>query len=158
LAHHARLLFAAIDRRTPERLVIDLRRNGGGNYTLVRTHLIAEIQRRPASNTYGRLFVLTGRGTFSAAMTNVTDFRRETDAIIVGEPPGARPHGYQENDWLTLPHSRLQASVACRHYKFTDDDVPAVLPDQLIPPNWADYNVGRDSVLEWVLAYRANAE
>jgi hypothetical protein len=153
LAHRAPLLFSAIDRHTPKHLVIDMRQNGGGNYTLVRSHLIAEIQSRPHLNRYGHLFVLTGRATFSAAMTNVTDFRRETDAIIVGEPPGARPQGYQENYWLRLPHSGLQASVACRHYKFTDENVPAILLDQLIHPNWADYKVGRDTVLEWVLAY-----
>lgn len=153
LEHHARDLFTGIDSHAPTRLVIDMRQNGGGNYTLARTYLIEEIQNRPAFNSHGCLFVLTGRATFSAAMTNVTDFRRETDAIIVGEPPGARPQGYQENYWLVLPHSHLRASVACRHYKFTDQDVPAILPDQQILPIWAEYKAGRDPVLEWVLAY-----
>jgi hypothetical protein len=158
LAHHAPLLFTAIDSHTPQHLVIDMRQNGGGNYTLARSYLIAEIQSRPHLNSYGCLFVLTGRATFSAAMTNVTDFRRETDVIIAGEPTGARPQGYQENYWLRLPHSGLQASVACRRYKFTDEDVPAVLPDQQIHPNWADYKVGRDTVLEWVLAYAQTSQ
>jgi hypothetical protein len=153
LAEHAHMLFDAVDRNSPARLVVDMRQNGGGNYTLPRTHIIEEIQKRPQLNTYGRLFVITGRATFSAAMTNTTDFRRETDAIIVGEPPGARPQGYQENYWLTLPNSGIRASVACRHYRFTDDDVPAVPLDRHIPPRWADYVVGRDPVLEWVLAF-----
>jgi hypothetical protein len=87
-------------------------------------------------------------------MTNATDFRRETDAILVGEPTGARPKGYQENHWLTLPNSGLQLSLASRYYKFQDADTPAVMPDHRIEPNWTDYKTGNDPVMEWILSYR----
>jgi hypothetical protein len=40
--------------------------------------------------------VIIGGRTFSAAMTNAIDFRKETKAILVGEPAGERPNGYQE--------------------------------------------------------------
>ena len=152
VAQHARTLWAFIDAQMPTQLVIDLRQNGGGNYTLGRSHVVYEIQKRSALNQSGRLFVVIGRGTFSAAMTNATDFRRETDAILVGEPTGARPRGYQENYWLTLPHFGVRASLASQYYKFQDVDTPAVMPDQLIGPNWIDYQAGRDPVLEWIVA------
>lgn len=153
LAAHAQELFEAVDNHAPKRLVIDMRFNGGGNYTLTRNYLIPEIQNRPMLNTFGHLFILIGRGTFSAAMTNATDFRRETEALLVGEPTGARPNGYQENSWVTLPHSGLQLSIACRRYRFVDTDVEAVLPDILIQTSWLDYQAGRDPALEWVLSY-----
>jgi len=77
LEQHTRRLWAFVDQYMPKRLVIDLRHNGGGNYTLARNYVIYELQRRPWLNTMGCLFVIIGRGTFSAAMTTATDFRRE---------------------------------------------------------------------------------
>ena len=153
LEQHARRLWAFVDQQMPKRLIIDLRHNGGGNYTLARSHLIYEIQKRPALNSTGYLFVIIGRGTFSAAMTNATDFRRETDAILVGEPTGARPSGYQENHWLTLPHSGLQVSVASRYYRFQDAATPAVMPDQRVEQTWTDYLAGHDVAIAWIVSH-----
>src|SRR5207248_1305102 len=98
-------------------------------------------------------FVITGRTTFSAGMTNVTDFRRETEAILVGEPTGARPNGYQENHWFTLPSSKLRASCATLRYRFQpEEDTPAVFPDQRIDPQWQSFGAGKDAALAWALA------
>jgi hypothetical protein len=152
LEQHAHKLWEFIDHHMPKRLIIDLRQNGGGNYTLGRSHLMYELQKRTTLNRAGCLFVIIGRGTFSAAMTNATDFRRETDAILLGEPTGARPKGYQENHWLTLPNSGLHISIASRYYKFQDADTPAVMPDHIIEPSWARYKEGRDPVIEWILS------
>jgi C-terminal processing protease CtpA/Prc len=152
LEQHAHKLWEFIDLHMPKCLIIDMRQNGGGNHTLARSQIIYEVQKRPALNSTGCLFVIIGRGTFSAAMTNATDFRRETDAILVGEPTGARPKGYQENHWLTLPHSGLHVSIASRYYKFQDIDTPAVIPDPIVEIDWTDYEAGRDSVIEWILS------
>lgn len=140
--------------RATQRLIIDMRENGGGNYTLVREHLLYKLQMLPTINRLGGLYIITGRGTFSAAMTNVTDFRRETDAILVGEPTGARPNGYQELGGFTLPHSGLKVSCSILHYRFQPerDDVLAVMPDRRIDPDWNLYKAGRDPVLEWIRA------
>jgi hypothetical protein len=88
-------------------------------------------------------------------MTNVTDFRRETEAILVGEPTGARPNGYQENHWFTLPSSKLRASCATLKYRFQpDQDTQAVFPDQRIDPDWLSFRAGEDAALTWILAQR----
>jgi C-terminal processing protease CtpA/Prc len=145
-------LWGFVGEHKPKRLVIDMRQNGGGNYTKVRDYLIARFQFMPELNQTGRLYILIGRGTYSAAMTNATDFRRETDAILVGEPTGARPNGYQELSQFTLPHSKLQVCCSIRRYRFQDKDTPAVMPDVQIDPDWSAYKAGRDPVLEWVLA------
>ncbi len=50
---------------------------------------------------------------------------------MVGESPGARPHGHQENAWVTLSHSQLYFSVACRRYRFADTTGDAVWPSSL---------------------------
>jgi hypothetical protein len=53
---------------------------------------------------------------------------------------------------MTLPNSRVVVSYSTRYYQFVDEDVPAVVPDQRIDPTWADFEAGRDPVLDWVLA------
>ena len=108
LAEDARKMFDFMDANPHvTRLVIDLRQNGGGDFTKVRRSMLPGIKQRTKINTKGRLFVLIGRRTFSAAMANAVDFRKETDAILVGEPIGERPNSYSENDEMTLPNSRL---------------------------------------------------
>lgn len=152
LEQHAHRLWDFVDDHMPQRLIIDMRQNGGGNYTLGRNYLVYEVQKRPTLNSTGCLFIIIGRGTFSAAMTNAMDFRRETDATLIGEPTGARPKGYQENYWLTLPNSGLHVSLASRYYKFQDLDTPAVMPEHLVEIFWTDYKAGRDSVVAWILS------
>jgi Peptidase family S41 len=150
LARKADALFAYLNKDMPDRLVIDMRQNGGGNYILARAYLIPLIQ-NSALNRAGRLFVLVGRRTFSAAMVTALDFRRETEALLVGEPVGARPNSYQELQTFDLPNSKLRVACAVRRYRFADDDVDAVRPDVVAPPTWSAYATGQDDALEAAL-------
>ncbi|HEY0405519.1 MAG TPA: hypothetical protein VGC89_07310 [Pyrinomonadaceae bacterium] len=145
-------LFTFIDSHPVRRLVVDLRQNGGGDYTRGRDYIIPEVKKRDAINRRGHLFVITGRWTFSAGMVNATDFRKETNAILVGEPTGARPNNYQENRDFILPNSRLNVWVSTRLEKFQEQDTPAVMPDKRIDPDWPSYRAGRDPVMEWILS------
>ena len=152
LNENVRKLFQFVDGNSTKRLVVDMRQNGGGDFTKVRSSLLPAIKQRPAINQKGQLFVIIGRRTFSAAMTNAIDFRKETNAILVGEPAGERPNSYQENDEMKLPNSGLVVSYSTRYYKFLDEDAPAVLPDKRIDPNWLDFKAGRDPVMDWILS------
>lgn len=154
LEEHVKPLFAFLDQHPATRLIIDMRQNGGGDFTLVRAYLIPGIKQRPAINRRGHLFVITGRRTFSAAMSNTADFRQRTNALLVGEPPGERPNSYQERRQMLLPHSNLMVSYSVEYYKFLNRDVPAILPDKRIDPDWNSYRAGEDPVLNWILAYR----
>lgn len=152
LGENARKFFQFLDSNPTKRLVIDLRQNGGGDFFEGSKHLIQPLKQRPALNQKGRLFVIIGRQTYSAAMVNAIDFRKETNAILVGEPIGERPNSYSENDEMTLPNSRVVVSYSTKYYKFLDEDVPAVMPDKRIDPTWTDFKAGRDPVMEWILA------
>jgi hypothetical protein len=154
LGENARKLFQFIDSNPTRRLVIDMRQNGGGDFTKVRSSLLPAIKQRPTINQKGHLFVVTGRRTFSAAMTNAIDFRKETNAILVGEPPGERPNSYQENDEMKLPNSGLVVSYSTKYYKFLDEDAPVVMPDKRIDPNWLDFKAGHDPVMDWILSQK----
>jgi hypothetical protein len=145
-------LFAFVDSHPISRLVVDLRQNGGGDFTRGREYIINEIKKRASINRRGHLFVITGRWTYSAGMANAADFRKETTALLVGEPTGGRPNGYQENREFMLPNSHLRVWVSTEFYKFQDVDTPGVMPDKRIDPDWASYRAGRDPVMEWILS------
>lgn len=146
-------LWEFLAKHPAKRLIIDMRWNEGGDYTKGRQYLIYKVVFMPALNRVGHLYVVTGRGTFSAGMTNVTDFRRETEATLVGEPTGARPNGYQENHLSTLPLSKLRLSCAMLKYRFQpESDTDAVFPDERIDPNWRLFSSGEDAALRWILA------
>jgi hypothetical protein len=152
LSENAAHLFDYIDHHVVDRLVIDLRGNSGGDYLMGYTYLVRPIVHRPSLNKRGALFVITGRYTFSAAMNNSAQFRTETRAILVGEPPGEMPNSYQERKSFRLPRSHLVVNYSSQYYRFLPQDVPALIPDVEIDPTWTAYQAGRDSVLEWIIA------
>ena len=147
--------FQEMDAATIDRLVIDLRWNGGGDFTRGREFVLDEIRKRERWLKPRAFYVLIGRQTFSAAMVNTVDFKRAAGAVLVGEPTGARPNSYSETGFFRLPNSGIPATVSICRYEAWPEDVPGVPPDHSIPPRWADYRDGRDAALEWVLAQPA---
>ncbi len=148
-------LLKLIDASPPKRLVIDVRQNTGGDFNKGR-YLLSGLKKRDAFRNRGSVYVITGRATQSAAMVNALDFRKELNAVLVGEPTGGRPNSYSENDAFRLPNSNLEVSYSTRYYKFQDTETPAVMPDKIIEPSWDSYPSGRDIVMEWILAQPLN--
>lgn len=155
---NAKILLSFLKSRNPQRLVLDLRRNGGGDFTKARKYLIPDLKQQPSLMEPGHLFVIIGRGTFSAAMVNALDLRRELRAMLVGEPTGGRPNSYSEHGEFKLPNSRLLVSYSTRYYKFQEEDTESVIPDKEINVTWEDYQAGRDTVLDWILNYKPDPQ
>lgn len=153
LAQRAKGLFELIQQQHPDKLVIDMRLNGGGDYTQGLKYLIHPIQKLPEINRKGHLFVLIGAKTFSAAMSNATHFRYQTKAILVGQQIGEKPNSYQEGRGMTLPNSHWSVRYSVKFYRFVKGGENVIRPDYEIVPSWNDYRSGRDPVLDWVLAY-----
>jgi hypothetical protein len=148
----ASALARLLDESHARRLVIDLRRNEGGDLDRFRQLLLPIIKARAAINRKGGLFVITGPGTFSAAAVNALDLRNEANAILVGLPTGIRPNHYGEHAEFRLPNSGFRISYSTQYHRFGNDADSAVVPDQQIEPTWADFRAGRDPVMDWILA------
>jgi hypothetical protein len=146
-------LLTLIGRVRPEKVVIDMRQNGGGDFELGLRYLIEPLGRTPYINRRGRLFVAIGRNTFSAGMANAAQFRTRTKAILVGETIGEKPNSYQEPRELLLPNSHLKMRFSTRYYRFVEQGPNAVEPDYHVVPTWVEYRAGHDPVLELVLRY-----
>src|SRR4030095_5511352 len=153
LRKNGKKLFDVVEEKKATRMIVDMRQNGGGDFKKGRRQLISKIENNSTINQKDHLFVITGRRTFSAAMVNSIDFKKRTNAIIIGEPPGEKPNSYSENDEMKLPNSGLVISYSTRYYQFLDEDVDHFEPDVRIDPDWKVHLEGRDGVMGWIVDY-----
>ena len=100
LADFAQEIVRTFEERKLERVIVDVRSNGGGNNTTF-PPLIHALQSTSIDRP-GVLYGLIGRATFSAAGNFVTVLQRDTKAILVGEPTGGAPNQYGGRE--TVPH------------------------------------------------------
>jgi hypothetical protein len=157
LGKHSKVLFALIKQQHADKVVIDMRLNGGGDYNVGLKYLVHPLRTLPDMNRKGHLFVLIGPNTFSAAMSNSAHFRYQTNAILVGQQIGEKPNSYQEARQMKLPNSHWTVRYSVKFYQFVDTGENVIRPDQEIIPSWEDYRSGRDPVLQWVLNYNAES-
>jgi len=155
----------------PCNIVLDMRFNSGGDYTKVArfaSHLPDFVPPR------GRIYLLTGAQTFSAAITATAFVKQAAGprAIILGEPVGDRLTFYGEGNSGCLPHDDL-----CLHYatgmhdyahRCNDWDrcfwlnwlfpvqVESLAPDETIEMTFTDYKMRRDPVLDRAIALAAD--
>ena len=157
LGKHSKVLFALIKQQQPDKVVIDMRLNGGGDYKVGLKYLVHPLGKIPDINRKGHLFVLIGPNTFSAAMSNSAHFRYQTNAILVGQQIGEKPDSYQEAREMKLPNSHWTVRYSVKFYRFVATGENLIRPDQEIIPSWEDYRSARDPVLQWVLIYKAGS-
>jgi len=148
-------LFEFIDGHDVDKLVIDLRWNNGGNTYLVPPLIHAVVANRKIKRE-GGLFVIVGRRTFSAAGNAATFLQRETNAIFVGEPTGTKPNSLGDEVYMTLPYSKLTASIADVYWEssWPQDFRKWIAPQIYVEPSFAAYGTKHDAALEAILGLR----
>ena len=146
-------VFALAARNDVERFVLDIRLNGGGNNFLARPIWYGLVGNKQL-NQLGKLYVIIGRGTFSAAQNLATILDEHTEAVFVGEPTGGRPNHYGDARSVTLPNSGLRVSISTLYWQdaMPWDDRAWVAPEIAADLTSADYARNRDLVLETILA------
>jgi len=135
-----------------DRLVIDLRRNGGGDNTNLRPLLIAVARSR--FNHRGHLYVLIGPTTFSAAQNFTSRLEGATEAIFVGQPTGSNVNFYGDPIAFDLPNSHITVKMSRLWWQDKDptDTRTATFPE--IAPQLDTFNdaaAGKDAALHYAL-------
>jgi tetratricopeptide (TPR) repeat protein len=133
-----------------DRVVIDLRFNEGGNESLV-NGIVREFEKMGDRIGKGKLFIITGRNTFSAACAFIGKMLKATPAVTVGDIAGplnscADPIGF------ILPHSQVLLNVS---RAFFQDGAPwdtrgCYFPDYYVPVLSKDTFAVFDPVLHLV--------
>ena len=129
------------------RVVVDLRHNGGGDNTTY-WPLLTFLQSEEV-NQAGRLYVITGRNTFSAAANFAAELERSTRATFVGEPMGGSPNLYGDTRTASLPNSKIEVWVSARYWQKSapDDTRRSIDPGRPALLSSADWFAGRDPAL-----------
>ncbi|MBC8066203.1 MAG: hypothetical protein H7Y17_15330 [Chlorobia bacterium] len=147
-------LLDFIDKSDVERLIVDVRWNGGGNSFLNQPIVNGIIGCRKV-NKRGSLFVITGRQMFSAAQNFTTDLERALDPIFVGEPTGSSPNFVGESVRFALPYSKMEGSISDLYWQrsWPMDHRNWIAPDLPAAPSVELFKVNRDPAMEAILAY-----
>jgi len=155
LAEFSRRLLEHVADHDIDRLVIDVRANGGGNTFLEMPFLHGLVASRKV-NRRGRLFVIIGRATFSAAQNFATLVQRHTEAVFVGEPTGSSPTFVGESVEFRLPYSGLRANVSDLLWQssWPMDYRTWIAPTLYAPPTFKAFAANRDPAMEAILACR----
>lgn len=149
-------VFDFIGENDVDKLVLDVRLNGGGNNFNNKT-VVTGIIETEKINQVGKFFVIIGRRTFSAAQNLINELDNYTNAIFVGEPSGENINFYGDNRTVTLPNSQLQARLSWAwwqdkpQWKNADWTAPHVAVDM----SFAEYSSNQDPVLEQALQFTA---
>lgn len=134
------------------RVIVDVRLNGGGDNTTYGP--LTSLLRSPAVNRRGRLYLLIGRATFSAAGNFSAEVDRDTRAILVGEATGGGVETYGDTFPVLLPTVGWYVHIAARYHERKNgrsDRRLAVEPNVRVDLTSAQYFAGRDPVLERAL-------
>lgn len=139
-------------RRTePSKVIVDLRHNPGGDNFTYDALLDALSSGRLSQET--DIYVLLGRGTFSAAGHFLVDLMDRVDVTLVGERSGFAPNQFGDPSSEMLEASGFKINAGSVEWiKTSRDDLRLWLePDVPVTVDAADYFAGRDPVLEAAL-------
>ena len=132
-------------------IIIYLRDNTGGNFYIGLT-LIKALSYIDIVDWKEGVYVLSGRKTYSAGMSNTAQSQELLNAKVVGEPTGANPNDFQDASRFRLPNSNWDVQYSKRKYRFHDTVTDGVIPDIYIEPKWEVISSQKDAPLNWVLS------
>jgi len=134
------------------RVIVDVRLNGGGDNTTYGS-LLALIASKQV-NRRGKLSLLVGRATFSAAANFAAEIDRDTRATTMGEPTGGGVETYGDTVPTLLPTLGWYVYIAARYHERKNgpgDRRLAIEPDVRVDLTSAQYFAGRDPVRDRAL-------
>ena len=104
-------VFDAVEQQDVDKLIIDVRLNGGGNNYLNKSIITGVIETEKI-NKIGKLFVIIGRRTFSACQNLVNELDNYTNVIFVGEPTAENINFWGDSRPVKLPNSGIDISLS----------------------------------------------
>lgn len=143
-----------IEKNDVEKLVLDVRMNGGGNNTLNKP-IITGIIGLKKINQKGKFFCITGRRTFSACQNLVNELEKFTEVTFVGEPTAENVNFYGDTKTETLPNTKIRVFCSWLWWQNSDprDKRKATQPHLSVDMTFAEYANNIDPVMNVITNY-----
>jgi hypothetical protein len=150
-------VFNFIDSNEVDKLVLDVRLNGGGNNFNNKT-LVTKVISSEKINQIGKFYVIIGRRTFSACQNLINEFDNYTNVIFVGEPSGENVNFYGDNRTVNLPNSKIpiRLSWAWWQDKPQWQNADWTAPHLAVDLSFAQYQNNQDPILETALDFESS--
>lgn len=140
-----------LEKHTYTKVIVDLRDNKGGNYTLFPPviQMLTDLKEKQ----HFKLYALISEDTFSSGVIHAAQLQHDAGAILIGAPTSGNVYFYGNTDnAVELPHSKLAIIYSTEYAK----DVPgykadALYPDIEITHTINDYVSGIDKDVELIL-------
>lgn len=147
-------VFEFIEKNDVQRLVLDVRLNGGGN-NYKNKPIVTGIIKSTKINVPGKLFVIIGRRTFSACQNLVNELSNYTNALFVGEPTSENINFYGDNHRVDLPKTKIPIflSFAWWQDKPQWENADWLGPHLAVEMSFEDYRLNKDPVLDACLNF-----
>jgi hypothetical protein len=147
-------VFDFIDKNEVEKLILDVRLNGGGN-NYKNKPIVTGVIANKKINQPGKFMVILGRRTFSACQNLVNELHTYTNAVFIGEPTAENINFYGDNHAVTLPNTQMKAylSFAWWQDKPQWENKPALYPQLATGLTFEQYRTNQDPALEAALQY-----
>lgn len=166
--------FGQIDQKRINNLIIDLRKNNGGD-PFCAAHLFSYLIPKPVpyfSKPYGRyarlaepipikekcfkrdLFILIDGGGASTTGHLLGLLKYHKIGTLIGEETGATFTCHDAHRSFVLRHTRFQVGIATETFASAVQDLPkdrGILPDSIVYQTPEDLADGKDTVLEYAL-------
>lgn len=144
-------LKETIETRHPQKIIIDLRDNGGGHASLLVP--FTDYLNRSDLNRKGGIYVLVGRKTFSAAILNSVYLRNQTYAQLVGEETSGDVAHFGFIKFFTLSETKLKVSYSTQYVETNESYEGSLRPDVIVSELFDDYSKGKDAVLNYAITH-----
>ena len=141
-------VFQTITKHSIDKVVFDIRFNGGGNSSQV-TEFVVKFAKILEKNAETKIYVILGRHTFSSAILNAMDFKLITNATFIGEETSGKPNHFGEVKSFQLPNSGIKVNYSTKYFKRTDGKVSTLSPEIKLESSFSDFDHGIDPAYEW---------
>jgi hypothetical protein len=142
-------LFALIEHKKPTKIILDLRNNSGGNSAIL-DPFIEKIQKSYLNNKK-HFFVLIGKKTFSSALMNAVELKRNSSVTLIGESTSGNINHYGEVRGFTLPKTKLTIGYSTKYWETWKGKKGALVPDIKIEYSVTSFKNGEDEALSYIM-------
>ncbi|MFT3910972.1 MAG: hypothetical protein QM737_16250 [Ferruginibacter sp.] len=141
-------LWGFIDKEKPRKMIIDLRNNSGGNSAI----LIPFLNKLNDSylNQRGSLYVLIGKSTFSSALMNAVNLKRDYQSILVGKSTSGTVNHYGETRGFRLPNSKIIVGYSTKYWEVWKGYDGALKPDVEIKYSIKNFRENNDEAIDYI--------